>query len=129
MESMDWIPYLEILSKRPAALKYTRLYSQLPPSLKENLDNCDYEMKKRILKLFTKMALVSGVDTATETLDMCLEIGADDPDSIWAMHCKLMSRDQEISELNISDLVPELKEFTPDISVYDSLIGMGGKLS
>ena len=129
MESMDWIPYLEILSKRPAAIKYTGLFDKLPPSLKEYLNDCGYEMKKQLLKLFTKMALMSGIDTAAKTLDSCLEIGAADPDSIWALHCRLISNNQTIPELSLSDSVPELKKYTPDISVYDRLIVAGGRLS
>jgi transposase len=44
-ESMDWLPYLELLSKRPTALKYTGLYSQLPPILKEHRDQSEKETK------------------------------------------------------------------------------------
>jgi hypothetical protein len=33
-ESMIWIPYLELMAKRPTALKYTGLFNQLPLTLK-----------------------------------------------------------------------------------------------
>ena len=47
-ESMDWIPYLELMSKRPTALKYTGLYNQLPQILKEYLGKRDYEGKNKL---------------------------------------------------------------------------------
>jgi hypothetical protein len=56
-ESMNWIPYLELMSRRPTALKYTGLYNQLPQILKEYLDKSDYEGKKQALKLLTKMTV------------------------------------------------------------------------
>ena len=45
-ESMYWIPYLELISKRPTALKYTGLYKHLPEILREYLDKCNLEDKK-----------------------------------------------------------------------------------
>lgn len=33
-ESMNWLPYLNLMSKFPNALKYTDLYSEIPLSLK-----------------------------------------------------------------------------------------------
>ena len=37
-ESMSWGPYLELMSKRPTALKYTGLFNQLPTILKEYMN-------------------------------------------------------------------------------------------
>jgi hypothetical protein len=39
-ESMNWVPYLEVLAKRPTAIKYTGLFNQLPQILKEHLNSC-----------------------------------------------------------------------------------------
>jgi hypothetical protein len=61
---MYWIPYLELMSKRPTALKYTGLFNQLPDILKDYLSNCDYESKKQALKLLTKMTEQKNMDTA-----------------------------------------------------------------
>ena len=30
LESMNWLPYIDLMSKRPAAMKYTKFYQQLP---------------------------------------------------------------------------------------------------
>jgi len=128
-ESMDWIPYLELLSKRPTALKYTGLYSQLPPILKEYLDKSDYETKKRILKMFSKMAMMSDIDTAIKALRESFDFGVGDPDSIWATYCRLAAGNAPIPEVKLSGSVPELKRYAPDISVYDALIGIGGRPS
>ena len=90
-ESMEWIPYLELMSRRPTALKYTGLYNQLPQILKEYLDQSDYEGKKQALKLFTKMAIATGLDSAIEAFEEGIRLGVNDLDSIWATYCRLSS--------------------------------------
>jgi hypothetical protein len=125
-EIMNWIPYLELLSKRPTALKYTGLYNQLPPILKEYLDKSSYERKKQTLRLFTKMTLAAGFDTAIEVFEDGIELGVSDPDSIWAIYCRLTSGTLPEPEMHLPDTVPELKKYIPDIKAYDELFLTGG---
>ena len=125
-ESMNWIPYLELMSKRPTALKYTGLYHQLPQILKEYLDKSNYEEKKQALKLFAKMTAATGFDTAIEAFEEGLKLGVSDSDSIWAIYCHLTTGILPEPEVSLPDTVPELKKYTPDIKVYDQLIIPGG---
>ena len=125
-EAMYWIPYLELMSKRPTALKYSALFNQLPDSMKEYLDQCDYERKKRSLKLLSKMTLTKGFPTAIEAFEEGIKLGARDPDSIWAVYCRLTTGTLPEPEVNLPHTVPELKKYTPDIKVYDKLIIPGG---
>lgn len=126
-EIMNWIPYLELLSKRPTALKYTGLYNQLPPILKEYLDKSSYEEKKQTLRLFTKMTLAADFDTAIEVFEDGIELGVSDPDSIWAIYCRLTSGTLPEPEMHLPDTVPELKKYIPDIKAYDELFLTGGR--
>jgi hypothetical protein len=125
-ESMNWIPYLELMSKRPTALKYTGIYNQLPPILKEYLDKSNYEKKKKALKLFTKMTLATGFDTAVKAFEEGIKLGVSDTDSIWATYCRLTTGTLPEAEVRLPDTVPELKKYIPDIKVYDELIVSGG---
>jgi len=127
VESMNWVPYLELLSKRPTALKYTGLYNELPVALQEYLDNSNYEAKKRILRLFTKMTLISGLDVAINAVSEGLKLGVNDPDSMWVLYCRLTSSHIPVPEVNVSASVPELKSYLSDFSVYDDLIRVGGR--
>jgi transposase len=100
--------YLNIaypLSKRPTALKYTGLYSQLPQILKEYLDKSDYERKKQTLKLFAKMTATTGIDTAIEAFEEGLKLGVSDPDSIWATYCRLTTGTLPEPEIPLPDKV------------------------
>jgi hypothetical protein len=125
-ESMNWIPYLELMSKRPTALKYTGLYTQLPQILKEYLDKSNYEGKKQTLKLISKMTAATGIDTAIEAFEEGLKLGVSDLDSIWATYCRLRTGTLPEPDLPLPDTVPELKKYTPNIKIYDQLIVPGG---
>jgi hypothetical protein len=125
-ESMNWIPYLELMSKRPTALKYTGLYNQLPQILKDYLDKCDYEEKKQALKLFAKMTATTGINSAIEAFEEGLKLCVSDTDSIWATYCRLTSGTLPEPEVALPDTVPELKKYSTDIKIYDQLIVTGG---
>lgn len=124
-ESMNWIPYLEVLAKRPTAIKYTGLFNQLPMILKNHLEKCDYESKKSILRLFAKMTSLSGIEKAIAAIEESLRLGVSDTDSIWVTYCRLNSGTYE-TEIELPSSVPELKEFLSDIATYDILISQGG---
>lgn len=128
-ESMNWLPYLELLSKRPTALKYTELYNQLPPILREYLDKIGNEEKKQVLKIVAKMAAISGFDTAVSAFEEGIKLGVSDSDSVWAIYCRLTTGTLPEPEISLSETVPELKKYIPDIKVYDELISAGGLLS
>ncbi len=50
-ESMVWGPYLKLMSRRPTALKYTGFFKELPTTIQDYFDKCDYIEKKRSLKI------------------------------------------------------------------------------
>ena len=128
MESMIWLPYLELLSKRPTALKYTGIYHQLPSILKEYLDKNDYTGKKESLQLLTRMTVESDFHTAMKAFEEGLSYGVNDLDSIWATYCRLTTGNLPEPNMTLSDTVPELKEYTPDMKVYDDLLLNSGVL-
>lgn len=125
-ESMCWIPYLELMSKRPTALKYTGLFNQLPSILREYLDKCDYESKKQALKIFAKMTVHTDISTAIAAFEEGIKCGASDSDSIWAIYCRQTVGTLPEPEICLPDTVPELKKYIPDINAYDNLITAGG---
>lgn len=127
-ESMNWVPYLNLMAKRPNALKYTDFFNMLPPVLKEYLDSLEHDSKKYTLRLLTKMTEDTGIDKAIEAFEESLKYLAKDPDSIWTIYCRLNSRALPDKEMNISLKVPELKKYVPDINIYDKFMNPGGLL-
>lgn len=128
-ESMNWIPYLDLLSRKPTAFKYSGIYQTLPTVLQEYLDQQDYVGKKEILKLLARITKEADFHAAIRAFEEGLRLGVSDLDSIWALHCHLTSKKLPEPEIVLSDSVPELKGYTPDITLYDDLFQTGGRSS
>jgi len=125
-ESMLWIPYLELMAKRPTALKYTGFFNQLPTTLKTFLESCDYECKKKTLKTFVDMTVDSNMENAINAFEEGIKCGARDSDGIWATYCRLNTRSLPETDISLPETVPTLDKFSPDITEYDQLITKGG---
>jgi hypothetical protein len=52
-KSMKWQPYLNLMAKRPTALKYTSFYDQLPEEWKNYFSSCTVAEKPEALKLLS----------------------------------------------------------------------------
>lgn len=121
-ESLIWIPYLALMTKRPIALEYTGFFNELPVKLRDFLNNCDYESKKQTLKIFTRMTM----DNAIAVLEECTSISVRDADWLLATYYRLNSGSLPEVDISLSSSVPELNNYTPDKTAYDKLITSGG---
>ena len=50
-KSMKWQPYLNLMAKRPLALKYTSFYEQLPNEWQTYFNSCTVSEKPEALRL------------------------------------------------------------------------------
>lgn len=125
-ESMKWEPYLELMAKRPTALKYTGFFKQLPSTLQDYFSKCDYEGKKAGLKILLKMLQRSGLETSARAFEETLKKGLSDVDSIWAYYCRMTMKELDSGSMEVPSWLPEVKEFKTDASVYDKLLKGGG---
>jgi transposase len=125
-ESMYWIPYLSLMAKRPTALKYTGLFNQLPLLLKDYFEECNYEQKKKALKLLSRMTVHSNMGKAVSAFETAIKNGTSDTDSIWITYCRLSSGTLPEPEMHLPDTVPELTKYITNINAYDKLMTSGG---
>lgn len=124
-ESMDWLPYLTQLSRRPAALKYTGIYPMLPEPIQNFLSNCDYPTKREALTVLARLSKASGFNKATEALLVALEHGVSDADSIVAMFSRLNSEVLNLDPLVLPASVPSMPQVHPNVNEYDRLFLKG----
>ncbi len=85
-ESMDWVPYLSLMAKRPTALKYTTFFDQLPRPWKEYIDNCTLSEKKEALKLLTTIMKDQQMEKAVEALKTASQRGHPSADAIQQVY-------------------------------------------
>lgn len=121
-ESMNWLPYLELMAKRPNALKYTTFYSMLPHALQEYFDDCRPEDKKSGLKVLSKILNESPMDIAEKVFEETDTKGFRDEESLMATYYRVTKGVLEFEDMNLADSVPELKAYSTNISVYDNFL-------
>lgn len=126
-ESMEWGPYLNLLSRRPTALKYTEFFQKLPDTLRDYLSGCGYEEKKQALKLMGKMLEDVELDNAVKAFDYCVNKGLHDLDSIWSSYYTMTHPNTPVEEIEIRANIPDLQQYDIDCTVYDSLLRGGEK--
>ena len=126
-ESMKWIPYLELMAKRPTALKYTDFFHQLPQTLRKYLDNCDYQGKKATLNALRRMICESDIKTAEKAFKETLSLGLKDLDSIYSTYYRMTKQIINPGDLKLKAKVPEVNRYTADLELYDELILVCGQ--
>ncbi len=127
-ESMDWLPYLTQLSRRPAALKYTGIYPMLPDLVQDFLNDCDYQTKKEALRVLARLTDESSFEQAAGALEAAFERGVRDAESIKAMFSRLNDQCPDMAPLNLPASVPEAPPMKVNMDKYDSLLNGGGNV-
>ena len=125
-ESMKWYPYLELIAKRPNALKYTGFYKELPDPWQDYLEYLDYPKKKKALHLLKDIIEHNDMDTAADVLSQTLKDGVDDVESIRLTWTRKTSNITLPSELVSNNNIPSMTGYTPNFAVYDELLDKVG---
>lgn len=125
-QSMQWLPYLTQLSRKPNALKYTGIYPMLPESLKEYLERCSKSDKGKILRVIATLTAKSGFESALESVDHALKYDATDIDSLLNLHHRIFDHVPELAPLHLAESIPQLMRVTPNLAIYDASLGKAG---
>lgn len=121
MESMKWLPYIDLMSKRPAALKYTEFYRQLPDNWQKYLGKQNAEGKRKGLTSLYTMLQKHDMRAAEDALAFAISNGVHDADSVLAAYRTLTSQVQQLQPMQMNGTIIAMPSFTPDNSKYDNL--------
>ncbi|KYO68560.1 hypothetical protein ATZ99_00690 [Thermovenabulum gondwanense] len=125
-ESMDWLPYLTQLSRRPGAFKYSGIYSMLPDPLREYLDGLSKSERGKALKALAALCAKSSFEQAVNAVAEALLYGVQDLDSLVAIHNRITSITPPLPPVKIPEGVPELTAFRFNAEDYDKAFLKGG---
>lgn len=122
-ESMNWIPYLDLISKRPTALKYTGIYKELPKIWQEYIEDLDYLKKKEAIKTLKDILIEKDMLFAEKVLQYNLAKGVKDIKSLMITYYALTENSvfQNI-KLKLPKNTPELIELEINLKEYDELM-------
>lgn len=120
-ESMDWLPYITLMAKRPTALKYTGFYQELPEIWQNYLADLAPEKKREALLTLNTILQKHDIAAAADALEIALGVGVKDCDSILASYHRLTSKVQQLQPMQFKSSYIEVPSFQTDNSKYDSL--------
>jgi len=122
--SMNWIPYLELLARRPRAVKYSGIYGLLPDEIQNYLDANKPSDTSAIMRMLAEFTKRTGFESAVATVAQAAERNVSDPDSLKALHRKMYMDIPELPPLP-QIAAPYLESLLPDLSIYDIAIDRG----
>lgn len=123
LESMKWLPYIDLMSRRPAAMKYTEFYQQLPDNWQKYLSKQNADGKRKGLTSLYTMLQKHDMRTAEDALAFAISNGVKDADSILAAYRTLTSGVQQMQPMQLGCNVISMPGFTTNNNKYDSLFG------
>ena len=120
LESMKWLPSIDLMSRRPAAMKYTEFYQQLPDNWQKYLSKQNADGKRKGLTSLYTMLQKHDMRTAEDALAFAISNGVKDADSILAAYRTLTSG---VQPMQLGCNVISMPGFTTNNNKYDSLFG------
>jgi transposase len=121
---MNWVPYLELLARRPRAVKYSGVYGMLPTEIREYLDANRPGDTSEIIRMIAEFTKRTGFESAVATVAQAAKRNVSDPDSLKALHRRMHMDIPELPPLSLRD-APRLDPLIPDLSKYDIAIDRG----
>jgi transposase len=126
-QSMDWIPYLSQVARRPRALKYTGIYEMMPEKLKGLIDGLDTRETGDILKMLVALTKKTSFNKTMETVERAINLGATDADSLLSLHSNLNDDLPKMPMLCVPRIEPSLVEPNcVNLKAYDVPMGSVG---
>ena len=126
--SMEWIPYLDYVSRHPRSLKNTGIYAMMPAAMQSYLNNCDGSQKKDVLHILSELTDLTGFESAVQTVEQAIRYEAHDPDSLRSLYNSLFSDIPQLPSLTTGEMIPALDPMPVHLEDYDRFLKRGGGL-
>ena len=126
--SMEWIPYLDYVSRHPRSLKNTGIYAMMPAAMQSYLNNCDGSQKTDVLHILSELTDLTGFESAVQTVEQAIRYEAHDPDSLRSLYNSLFSDIPQLPPLTTGEMIPALDPMPVHLEDYDRFLKRGGGL-
>jgi hypothetical protein len=124
--SMEWLPYLKAISRKPRSLFNSGIYDMMPEGMQEYMNTCGSTDRGAILKVLAELTDRTGFDSAVQTVNQALLYQVKDPDSLKNLYRRLYSDVPELPPMPSQNGVPGLRQMPVDLASYDRLLKRGG---
>ncbi|MFD1738846.1 hypothetical protein ACFSCX_20215 [Bacillus salitolerans] len=124
-KSMVWQPYLDLLSKRPKAIKYSSIYNQFPEVWSNYLRNCTEEEQKEALRLVGRLLKNQDFSLLNKALALASQNGHPSADQIKHCFYSLHNNKGTHEAISTNLVVPTLPTVTRGLNHYDTFFKGG----
>ena len=124
--SMEWLPYLTAISRKPRSLFNSGIYDMMPENMQRYVKSCGSTDRGAILKVLAELTGRTGFDSALQTVNQALLYQVRDPDSLKNLYRRLYADVPELPPMPVQSGVPTLKQMPVDLASYDLLLQKGG---
>ena len=124
-ESMEWLPYLKYIARKPRSLRNSGIYGMMPADMQKYLDKCENSDRGRILKTLSELTERTGFDSALQTVGQAIAYQAMDPDSLKNLYRRLFADVPPLPPLKVQAGIPTLDQMPSRLSDYDALLERG----
>lgn len=130
-ESMDWIPYLKYIARKPRSLKNSGIYSMMPENIQIYMDSCAGSERGKVLKVLAELTDRSGFHSALNTVDEAIRFHATDPDSLQNLYRRTYAEVPLLPPLDNQSGIPSQKviPFRNDLAGLDAVLKKGGAIN
>ena len=128
-ESMNWLPYLRYIARKPRSLRNSGIYDMMPDTMKRYMDSCESADRGRILKILSELTDRTGFESALTTVNAAIAHQATDPDSLKTLYNRaysdvpLLPPLETAADIPCAKIIPFNRE---DLSKLDAALKKGG---
>ena len=123
-ESMDWLPYLKYIARKPRSLRNSGIYEMMPENMRQFMDTCSNADRGKILKGLSELTDRTGFDSALRTVEEAINLQVKDPDSLKSLYRRLYSDVpvlqplEPVMDMPLGKIIP----LRSDLSAYDEIL-------
>lgn len=125
-KSMVWQPYLDLLSRRPRAIKYTSIYDHFPEEWTRYLKACTEDEQKEALRLLGTLLKNDDFTVLNQALNDVSAQGHPSVDQIKHRFYSLVNNQEDYSTYTPQMSLPDMPDITRGLDHYDALYAKEG---
>ena len=122
LESMEWLPYLKYIARKPRSLRNSGIYGMMPENMQKYLDSCRNSDRGKILKALSDLTERTGFDSALQTVNQAIMYQATDEDSLRNLYRRLYADVPPLPPLTSDDRIPKISQMPSHLTDYDTLL-------
>jgi transposase len=124
--SMEWLPYLTAISRKPRSLYNSGIFDMMPDNMQKYMKVCGSTDRGAILKVLAELTRRTGFDSAIQTVNQALLYQATDPDSLKNLYRRLYADVPELPPMPPQSGVPGVRQMPVDLASLDACLLKGG---